>query len=96
MRQLHAITKWGKSYYKVGQVIYYKVGQSLLQTGQLFYKAGQILQYSEVHRPKTHQEVGQKNLLPNHTPFLCLLRTWTNEGTYLQIEPVWFENYIMC
>ena len=27
------ITNWGKSYYKVGQVIYYKVGQSLLQSG---------------------------------------------------------------
>ena len=26
-------TNWGKSYYKVGQVIYYKVGQSLLQNG---------------------------------------------------------------
>ena len=27
------ITNWGKSYYKVGQIIYYKVGQSLLQSG---------------------------------------------------------------
>ena len=27
------ITNWGKSYYKVGQVIYYKVDQSLLQSG---------------------------------------------------------------
>ena len=24
---------WGKSYYKVEQVVYYKVGQSLLQSG---------------------------------------------------------------
>ena len=27
------ITNWSKSYYKVGQVIYYKVGQSFLQSG---------------------------------------------------------------
>ena len=26
-------TKWGKCYYKVGLLIYYKVGQSLLQSG---------------------------------------------------------------
>ena len=25
-------TDWGKSYYKMGQAIYYKVGQSLLQS----------------------------------------------------------------
>ena len=27
------ITNWGENYYKVGQIVYYKVGQSLLQSG---------------------------------------------------------------
>lgn len=27
------VTKWGKNYYKVGQIIYYIVGQSLLERG---------------------------------------------------------------
>ena len=37
-------TKWDKSYCKVGQVICYKVGQSLLQYVNLYYKVGQVLQ----------------------------------------------------
>ena len=41
------IKKWGKQYYKVGQVIYYKVCQSLLQSStgiiksENHYKEGQ-------------------------------------------------------
>ena len=31
------ITKWGRNYYKVGQLIYYKVGQN-------YYKVGLVLQ----------------------------------------------------
>ena len=32
-KQLRAITKWGKSCYKKGQITYYKLGWSLLQSG---------------------------------------------------------------
>ena len=32
-RTAFSITKWGRNYYKVGQLIYYKAGQNLLQSG---------------------------------------------------------------
>ena len=31
--QLHSITNWGKCYYKLGQLFYYKLWQVLLQIG---------------------------------------------------------------
>ena len=37
VEEIHVITKWGKSYCKVWQVIYYNVGQ-------LHYNVGQVLQ----------------------------------------------------
>ena len=36
-------TDWGKSYYKVGQEIYYEVGQSLLQSGAGITKWGKYI-----------------------------------------------------
>ena len=33
LRQLHTIAMWGKNCYKAGQIIYNKLGQSLLQSG---------------------------------------------------------------
>ena len=38
--QLWVITKWGKGCYYVGQVVYYKVGQSLLQITIAFLQSG--------------------------------------------------------
>ena len=53
--RLRTNTNWGKSYGKVGQVIYYKVGQWLLQSGacttkwgNFCYKVEQILQSRKV------------------------------------------------
>ena len=37
------ITNWGKSYFKVGQVIYYKVGQSLLSSEASVIKWGSFI-----------------------------------------------------
>ena len=37
------ITNWGKSYFKVGQVIYYKVGQSLLSSEASAIKWGSFI-----------------------------------------------------
>ena len=40
------ITKRGNSYYKTGQLFYYKTGQALLQNGaafEFYYKTGQRL-----------------------------------------------------
>ena len=36
-------TNWGKYYYKVGYVIFYKVGQSLLQSGAGITKWGKYI-----------------------------------------------------
>ena len=50
-RQLFFITKWGKLYYKVGQLAiykyfsYYKVGQVLLQSGAGITKWGIITKW---------------------------------------------------
>ena len=48
--QLCFITNWGKCYYKLGQLSYYKMGQTLLQIGAAitnqgnrYYKLGQTL-----------------------------------------------------
>ena len=41
--QLHTITKWNESYYKVKQVIYYKVGQPLLQSGATLLKSRAVI-----------------------------------------------------
>ena len=51
--QLFMITQWGKLYYKVGQLCYYKLGRFYYEVGQLFvitkweevyYKVGRVLQ----------------------------------------------------
>ena len=41
--QLCTIAKWGKSYYKEEQMIYYKVGQLLLQSGEGSTKWGNFI-----------------------------------------------------
>ena len=55
MGQLCFITNWDKCYYKLGQFIYYKMGQALLQIGaaitnwgKRYYKSGQLLQIGAI------------------------------------------------
>ena len=55
MGQLCFITNWGKCYYKLGQLIYYKMGQALLQIWaaitnwcKLYNKLGQLLQIEAI------------------------------------------------
>ena len=43
VRQLGIITKWGKNYYKLGQVIYYKVRQLYNNVGQVLQSGASII-----------------------------------------------------
>ena len=54
---------------------------------QLYYKMGQFLQSSALHRPKVHEEVGQKSLLSTTIP---LIWAYLLEG---QMEALVLEEY---
>ena len=92
------ITKWNKNYYKVGQlhvidkscykvqqVIYYKVGQSLLQSLGVITKSyhKELSQRRAAHRSKLHRKVGQKILLPSYILLICLIGTRTKRDTHV-------------
>lgn len=92
------ITKWNKNYYKVGQlhiidkscykvqqVIYYKVGKSLLQSLGVITKSyhKELSQGRAVHRSKLHRKVGQKILLPSYILLICLIGTRTKRDTHV-------------
>ena len=91
-----AITKSGR--------YFTKKWQSLLQSGAdttkrdnfitklgRYYIMEQLFQSRAVHRPKVHQGVYQKNLLPSPFRLICLLDTRTNGGTSLRLRVVFYN-----
>ena len=44
---------------------------------------------------KQNKEVGQQNLFPFSISLISLRVTRTNVGTYLQMEPMWFESRVI-
>ena len=86
---LWVITRWDKSYDKIGQVIYSKVGQSLITKLGIFItkwwrysKMGQILQSTAVHLRDTRNGHQRAETFLERNIFLLRLTQYTKHSPW--------------